>query len=102
VKISILHLYIGIFRVNWFIKVCWAFVIFNAVVWACVILQTALICRPIAMFWNPMLQGVCGDRGAAYLATHIIILIPMEIAVANIKENSYIFVIWSWHLVSVS
>lgn len=62
-------------------KLCWAFIIFNVIVWACVILQTFLICRPIALFWNPTLQGECGDRDAAYLATHIIILM-VDVAIA--------------------
>jgi len=76
IRISILDLYIKIFRVNWFIKVCYGYMAFQVAFILSMFLTTMLLCRPFAMNWDPTIPGgVCGDLLASYYATHITILL---------------------------
>ena len=45
------------------------------------VMEALLLCRPLAFYWNPLLEHTCGSTKAAYLAAHIINLIT-DISVA--------------------
>lgn len=68
VKCSILLFYLRIFvnrsfriaaRVCIVISVCWGM---------SVILEGFLLCRPLALNWDPTIKGTCGDRHSAFVA----------------------------------
>ena len=40
-----------------------------------VVLEGLLICRPLAYYWDPLLEHTCGNTEAAYLAAHVINLV---------------------------
>jgi hypothetical protein len=73
VKVSILDLYIKIFRNATFIKVAYAYLGLQ-IVWSVVaFLQVMLLCVPIQLNWDKTIQGGrCGDSKKAYFASHII------------------------------
>ncbi|KAF2805468.1 uncharacterized protein BDZ99DRAFT_574397 [Mytilinidion resinicola] len=76
IRISILDLYIKIFRIPWFIKVCYAYLAFQVAFILSMFLTTMLLCRPFRYQWDKTVPGgVCGDLIASYYATHITILL---------------------------
>lgn len=46
-----------------------------------VILESLLLCQPLAINWDPTVPGHCGNTTAAYLAAHCVNLV-LDIAVA--------------------
>ena len=72
IKISILHLYVVIFRSAWFRRVA------HVTAGACVIcgvgfiLEGFLICRPFAFNWDKSISGVCGDQALNYVVAIVV------------------------------
>lgn len=76
IRISILDLYIKIFRIPWFIKTCYAYMGFQVAFILSMFLTTMLLCRPLEFNWDKTIPGgVCGNLLKSYYATHIIILL---------------------------
>ncbi|KAH7115007.1 hypothetical protein B0J11DRAFT_539612 [Dendryphion nanum] len=73
IKLSILHLYLSIFIIPSFRRICW---ITGAVclVCGCAFIVTAfLICKPVAFFWDKsILYGKCGNERIAYMVPGVI------------------------------
>lgn len=76
IKASILDLYIKIFRNRSFVRVCYAYLALQ-VLWVIgAILNTVLMCRPLAFWWDKTIPGgKCGSLLKSYYAAHIIIFI---------------------------
>ena len=75
VKVSILDLYINLFRVTTFVKIVYLYMAVQIMWGLAGLLQILLLCRPIAYNWNKTVPGgVCGSYPKAYLSAHIIIL----------------------------
>ena len=73
VKLSILDLYIKIFRVPTFHRVCVTGMFCLVAFWLMDILISFLICKPLAFNWNPNIPGVhCSNEVAAYIVVHCI------------------------------
>ncbi|CAF9937909.1 MAG: hypothetical protein HETSPECPRED_000703 [Heterodermia speciosa] len=86
IKISILHFYLTLFRPSKSFRLI-TFTIMGLTSLFClaVVLDTFLICRPLAKSWNPLLPGTCGSLIDSIIWTSIInvlidtsiILLPM-------------------------
>lgn len=81
-KISILLLYTRIFTMRFMVIVAWATAALITCFALSTILSCLLICRPLALNWDPTLEGTCGDQLLSYtitgsfnLATDVIVLI---------------------------
>ena len=72
VKLSILHLYIMIFRIRSFRIITYILMGTTIIYCAIVILEAFLICRPLAFFWNKTIEGSCGNEQAIFLSTGIL------------------------------
>ena len=83
VKISILDLYIHIFRSRKFRKFCYVGMVICGLFWVYDILVAFLICHPLAYNWNLSIPGGhCANEVAAYIAAHSINLsIDISLAV---------------------
>jgi hypothetical protein len=89
VRVSILLLYIDIFPVRTFVKVCYGFLALNVSYWLEVILLRLLICIPMSYNWDTIIaHGAC--RGTVTHAAYIngvvnilmdicMVLLPMPI-----------------------
>lgn len=75
VKISILLLYISIFRRKTFIRCCYAMIALQVIWCIGVILASLLLCQPIQLNWDATAKGHCGSKEGAYLSLHITNLI---------------------------
>ena len=83
VKLSILCFYIRIFGTDR--NICKLVIIFGVIVilWALhIVLETFLICRPLAMNWDATVKGHCGNRnvmfvfaGASNMVTDLMVLL---------------------------
>jgi hypothetical protein len=66
VRISIIFLYISIFRLRTFRIASYVVLGLNLAYFVGVILQTLLICRPVAFNWDQTVPGgTCGDQKTA-------------------------------------
>lgn len=73
VKISILHLYIQIFRTSSiFRQLCYAVMALTVCFNTVVVLEAFLLCRPFAYNWNRTIDGSCADKKKAWLSAGII------------------------------
>lgn len=68
-KVSVVTFYLRIFGAARSFRIP-AFVVIGIVVaWAVsVILETFLLCRPLAYNWDSTIEGVCGDRNNVYVS----------------------------------
>jgi len=62
VRISIIFLYVSIFRVRSFRIAAYTVLGLNLAYFLAVILQTLLICQPVAFNWDHTMTGSCGDQ----------------------------------------
>ena len=81
-KISILLLYTRIFTMRLMVVVAWATAALITGFALSTVLSCLLICRPLALNWDPTLEGTCGDQLLSYtitgsfnLATDVIVLL---------------------------
>lgn len=74
-KFSYLFFYLRIFINKGFIFAVEIMIGIVIAWWTANVLQVFLICRPFNMNWNVNVEGVCGDRPAAYTAFGAINLI---------------------------
>ncbi|MCJ1264136.1 hypothetical protein MMC22_004007 [Lobaria immixta] len=73
VKISILRLYINIFRSRIFRNICFVAIAVCGLFFVFDILAAFLICRPLAFNWDITIPGGhCGNKVAVYIAAHTI------------------------------
>lgn len=88
VRLSILLLYIRIFQQKWFIYFSWAFVVENILFAIALLVAALLICRPLAMFWDPFtVKGTCGNQIAfqEWMGIHnlisdvVVVVMPMPL-----------------------
>ena len=112
VEVSILDLYIKIFRVRWFVKICWCFIAFLLVSCACVLLEIYLICRPMSLNWDPTGAGTCRKSIQCVSITTYNHTYhrrfncgpsdssSLEFADADVENNMHFPSIWSWYYVS--
>ena len=85
VRISIIFLYITIFRVRSFRIAAYTVLGLNLAYFLAVILQTLLICQPVAFNWDQTIAGSCGDQKTSdevigvlnILYDVILIILPM-------------------------
>ncbi|PYI04015.1 hypothetical protein BO78DRAFT_348674, partial [Aspergillus sclerotiicarbonarius CBS 121057] len=85
VKISILLLYISIFRSKVFIRCCYGLILLQSLWCVAVILGSLLLCRPLKMNWDATAEGHCGSTTAIYLALHIVnLLFDVSVGLAPI------------------
>lgn len=76
VRVSILLAYTHIFSVQPFRVVCYGILVLNLAYFAAVILQTFLICRPIAYSWDLSIPGgSCGNQKSANRSIGVINMI---------------------------
>lgn len=75
VKISVLDLYIQIFRNKRFRIVSYVLMGVSIGYLIMVILEAFLLCRPVAYSWNKLRRGKCGDERKVYLSSGIVNLI---------------------------
>ena len=90
VKVSILDLYMTIFRVARFVKIVRGFIAFQILFGTVVLLQVLLTCRPLAFNWDRTLNGTCGNQTASYISVHIMNLI-LDLSIAALPMP----VLWS-------
>ena len=62
IRASVLSLYIRIFQTPTFRATCYTVLGFNLTYYAAVVLTSCLICRPIALLWDPSRHGSCGNQ----------------------------------------
>jgi hypothetical protein len=76
IKLSILDLYIKIFQNRTFICICYAYMASQVIWFIGGLLNTTLMCRPLAFWWDKSIPGgKCGSLLKSYYAAHIIIFI---------------------------
>lgn len=76
IKVSILDMYIKIFRVPWFIRFSYVFLGVQTAWGLANFLAIMLLCRPLAYQWDKTIPGgQCGNFEASYYGAHIIILV---------------------------
>ncbi|KAL3420924.1 integral membrane protein [Phlyctema vagabunda] len=69
IKVSIVIFYMRIFGLARGFRMSAYIAIGILVAWALsVILETFLLCRPLAFNWDPTIDGVCGDRNTVYVS----------------------------------
>lgn len=64
-----------------FIIACKVLVVIQFLWFVGVVLASLLLCRPIALNWDPTLQGQCGSKTVGYLFVQIINLL-LDVCVA--------------------
>jgi hypothetical protein len=75
VKISVLDLYIQIFRNRRFRIVSYVMMAVSLGYLIMVILEGFLLCRPVSYTWNKLQMGKCGNERKVYLSSGIVNLI---------------------------
>ena len=61
IKLSILHLYVGIFERPYFRAAAYTVGILSVLFWIAYVLTGFLVCRPLAFNWDKTLHGTCGN-----------------------------------------
>ncbi|KAI0386908.1 hypothetical protein F5Y04DRAFT_73660 [Hypomontagnella monticulosa] len=83
IKISIIDLYVKIFRIPWFTKTCYTYLVIATLWTIAAFLEVFLLCQPLAYQWDKSIQGgKCGSFFASYYSTHIIIFL-LDFALAS-------------------
>lgn len=75
VKLSLLLLYVQVFRIRKFRFAAYAVIPLVAGWWLSVFLEELLLCRPLAYNWDKSIDGKCANVTAAYLAAGILNLL---------------------------
>ena len=94
IRVSIVLLYIHIFRIRHFLHVCYSVVAFNVLFFMTTILAQCLICRPLSYRWDYTIEGgSCGDEKA----------LSLYIAIVNLLQDVIVVVLpmpvlWSMRL----
>ena len=83
IKISILHLYVAIFRSAWFRRVAQAVMGLCVVCGVAFIMDGFLICRPFAFNWNKTIPGVCGNQILVYVIA-IVVNLLLDIVILSL------------------
>ncbi|KAI9035173.1 cytochrome P450 [Aspergillus affinis] len=87
VKVSILQLYLSIFRSKPFRYLCLSLITIQTMWCVMVILVSLLLCQPLKLNWDPTAEGHCGSTSASYLCVHIInLLLDVAVGVAPAPE----------------
>jgi hypothetical protein len=94
IKVSILDLYIKIFQNYIFIRVCYAYLALQVLWLIGALLNTTLMCRPLAFWWDKSIPGgKCGSLLKSYYAAHVIIFVlDFGLAVLPIP------ILWNLHM----
>ncbi|KAK1140320.1 hypothetical protein N8T08_010455 [Aspergillus melleus] len=87
VKVSILQLYLSIFRSKPFRYLCLSLITIQTMWCVMVILISLLLCQPLKLNWDPTAEGHCSSMSASYLCVHIInLLLDVAVGVAPTPE----------------
>ena len=82
VKLSVLDLYIQIFRNKSFRIVSYVLMAVSIGYLIMVILEAFLLCKPFAYSWNKLRKGHCGDQHKIFLSSGIVnLLIDVTIVI---------------------
>ena len=114
-QISILHLYITLFPNRTFIIVCYTVMAFALSLGTAVIFEASLVCRPFSHFWNPTVEGTCGNErvfaitiGVLHLVDNMIVLVvplPMlwglRMPIKTKVYLTFIFGFGSWYVLLI-
>jgi len=73
IKLSILHLYLTLFAVGNFKRICWAVGAVCLVCGIAFIISAFALCRPLAFYWDKsIVGGKCGNERVAYMIPGVI------------------------------
>lgn len=76
VKLSMLHLYLRLFGQNKrFAQACYVVGAIIIMWMMSVVLETFLLCRPLAYNWDMTIKGTCGDRNIVYVSAGVLNLV---------------------------
>ena len=73
VRISAILLIMNVFGVRkWMRRTIRLFLVIAILFGLVVVLETFLICRPLAVDWNAHIDGTCGDQVVSYLVLEVL------------------------------